>query len=244
MNYGLAGVVFEGEIAQRFRGLGWAIEPTPVTGDFGADLIARFGAELLVVQCKDYGSPAGVGAVQEAHFARTHYRATGALVVARNGFTRAAIQAASTTGVEIWQPSDISPGSRLDRSPQRRRLDEEWAAYDKEQKRSNDWRDYDKALAQYAVAIRKLRLSRILLACIAACLVLQAFSASDTFLLLVSFIGCLFLCVIPTEPVKPETERRGAIIVCDICLTRLRLEYGRDGLVRCPVCKVLTGACT
>jgi len=127
MKHGLGGIAFEAETQDRLRALGWQVEATPITGDFGADLLARSNHELIVVQCKDYGVPAGVSAVQEAHFARTHYAATAALVVARNGFTKAAIRAAATTGIKLLTPSDIRSGSSLDRTEARRNFERQQA---------------------------------------------------------------------------------------------------------------------
>src|SRR4051794_17171107 len=70
MQHSMGGIAFEVEVQDRFRSLGWRVEQTPVTGDYGADLVARLAGEIVVVQCKDYGSPAGVRAVQEVHFAK------------------------------------------------------------------------------------------------------------------------------------------------------------------------------
>jgi hypothetical protein len=40
--HGLGGLEFELAIRDRLLSLGWQVEKTPVTGDFGADLVARF----------------------------------------------------------------------------------------------------------------------------------------------------------------------------------------------------------
>ncbi|MFL5255930.1 MAG: restriction endonuclease [Rhodopila sp.] len=127
MQHSMGGIAFEVEVQDRFRSLGWRVERTPVTGDYGADLVARLDGEIVVVQCKDYGSPAGVRAVQEVHFAKAHYGATAAVAVARNGFTRAAIKAAEATGVQILRPTDIAAGSSLDRTLRQREIEQQEA---------------------------------------------------------------------------------------------------------------------
>jgi hypothetical protein len=245
MEHGLGGVAFENETGRRLRTLGWQVETTAVTGDWGADLIARAGNEIVVVQCKDYGSPAGVAAIQEVHFARTHYRATGAVVVARNGFTKAAIKAAAQTGVEIWQPHDIAPGSHLDRTAFRQRLDIERVAAERERELSKLWHDYDVSVT----AVKRSILTRRLVLCaigisFAVYLIWSAASSSAINPVTSLPLFCALLYRKPIRPARPDTDRRGAIIRCDICLSRLRVEYGRVGHVRCPRCKVLTSAST
>jgi hypothetical protein len=171
MKHGLGGIAFENEVRDRFQSLGWQVERTPVTGDYGADLVATFHGEILAIQCKDYGSPAGVSAIQEVHFARSHYDATAAVVVARNGFTKAAIRAAATTGTMILRPSEVTAGCSLDRSPERREFElkqekarreaeieqqrwrREFELQQQNQYYSQVWREYDSDLVKYKKAL-------------------------------------------------------------------------------------------
>lgn len=124
----LGGVAFEQSVAQRLGSLGWCVVTTPVTGDFGADLLAKSALETAVVQCKDYGSPVGIDAVQEVFLAKAYYSALLAIVVARNGFTQAARCAAQRASVLLMRPDEIVPGCVLDRSIERRRREEQQAA--------------------------------------------------------------------------------------------------------------------
>lgn len=113
----IGGQAFEVETARRLTALGWSTTPTAVTGDWGADVVGRIGSECVVVQCKDWGGPVGLSAIQEVAFARTHYRAQLAAVVSRSGYTKAAKAAAKTAGVHLLVLEDIRVGaSVLDRS--------------------------------------------------------------------------------------------------------------------------------
>ena len=59
-------------------------------------------------------------AVQEVNFARTHYQAHMAIMASRNGYTRAAKEAAKTTGVHLFSLKDICAGPAfLDRTKKR-----------------------------------------------------------------------------------------------------------------------------
>jgi hypothetical protein len=117
---------FEERTITCLEAVGWNALSTPVTGDWGADVIARFANECLVVQCKDWGKPSGLSAVQEIVFARIHYQAQFAAVVSRSGYTRAAREAAKAAGVHLLGIEDICVGVPiLDRSRESLLLREE-----------------------------------------------------------------------------------------------------------------------
>ena len=98
---GLAGTpdAYEADCAAELRQAGWSAKIVGRSGDQGADVIARMGGITLVVQCKAWRKPVGNSAVQEAHAARTYYRADFAAVVTEAGFTRSAEDLARKTGV-------------------------------------------------------------------------------------------------------------------------------------------------
>jgi hypothetical protein len=106
----------------------------------------------MVVQCKDWSNPVGIAAVQEIYTARSLRDANLAVVVAPNGFTRAARDAASKLGVILISLDELSPGCQLDRTiegerlrraERERREAERLAALDAE------WRVYDSKLAAH-----------------------------------------------------------------------------------------------
>jgi hypothetical protein len=167
-----SGQAFEAETEDRLKALGWNTTPTAVKGDWGADVIARIGGETLVVQCKDWGSPVGLSAVQEIAFARTHYQAQIAAVVSRNGYTRAAKGAAKTTGVYLFGLDDLRVGtSVLDRSEEGARLREDerrrqarGTEFELERQAAVAWRYFDEAIARrrFVPLFKKLLVATII----------------------------------------------------------------------------------
>ncbi|ABQ28963.1 restriction endonuclease [Acidiphilium cryptum] len=99
----LSPVQYEHFCAFLLEHYGWKTETTRASGDFGADIIARRGGEVMVVQCKRYAQPVGVKAVQEAHSAASFYGAGRTAVMACRGFTRAAHALAGKTGTTLVQ---------------------------------------------------------------------------------------------------------------------------------------------
>lgn len=98
----MTGYEFEDYVAELFRGTGYQAHPTRRTGDFGADVVVRKGADTAAVQTKCQSQPVGYTAVKDAHAARTFYRRKRAIVVTNNFFTRQAIAGAAELGVELW----------------------------------------------------------------------------------------------------------------------------------------------
>ncbi len=87
----MRGVDFENYVAARLGNAGFAVSTTPFTGDYGVDLIAKRGAECIAVQCKRYGKPVGVAAVQQVVAGALHYHCTSSMVVSNQEFTREAM---------------------------------------------------------------------------------------------------------------------------------------------------------
>jgi restriction system protein len=254
MKHGLGGLAFEIDVQERFASLGWQVTRTVSSGDFGADLVAQFENEKLVVQCKDYGTPAGVKAVQEVHYARTHYAATYAAVVARNGFTKAAIKAAENARVYILRPGDITQSGTFNRILQRsdsasKRLAAKEA--DEYARKSISWRDYDLAVQRDTAKI--LTRTRWTIGVMATWILFvtvsiytQWYNPDHQAIRQLLFVESLFALIIwvigrpAPPPQKPEFPRKGAIIKCRFCSQALRVDFGREGRVRCPKCNRLT----
>lgn len=53
----MTGAQFEQYVAEVLRRGGYEVEPTKATGDFGVDLVARRGAEIVAVQCSARDTP-------------------------------------------------------------------------------------------------------------------------------------------------------------------------------------------
>ena len=101
------GADFEQFCAQELRRAGWQVTVTAASRDQGADLVARRGAERLVVQCKFLSRPVGNGAVQEVVAARSHVDCNRAVVVSNQRFTSGAAELAASNTVELRHWSEL-----------------------------------------------------------------------------------------------------------------------------------------
>lgn len=154
---------FEAETQRRLAALGWDTRETPLTGDYGADVIATCGTEVLVVQCKDWRGAVGFDAIKEVHAARTHYGAQTAAVVGKSGFTRQARDTERTFSVHLLLIAELVPGCVLDRTVQgerlrrERRLEEQRAAAETERRRALDaWQAHDERMAAHQATMAKI----------------------------------------------------------------------------------------
>jgi restriction system protein len=100
---------YEHFCAERLKLSGWSPTVTQASGDQGADIVASRGARTIVVQFKHYAKPVGNKAVQEVTAAMRHYSAEAGIVIAANGFTRAAEQLAASNGVTLLGHDDLTP---------------------------------------------------------------------------------------------------------------------------------------
>lgn len=97
----LSGIEFENYLKSLFENMGYAVELTKATGDYGADLIITKKGKSTVVQAKCYNHTVGVKAVQEVISARHHYKIKNAMVVTNNYFSREAENLAVESGVTL-----------------------------------------------------------------------------------------------------------------------------------------------
>jgi restriction system protein len=95
------GVEFEGYVAARLGRAGWRVRLTPPVGDYGVDLIAEKDDQCVAVQCKRYGKPVGIAAVQQVVSGSRHHGCTRSIVVSNQEFTAAAKQLAHTHGCQL-----------------------------------------------------------------------------------------------------------------------------------------------
>lgn len=96
------GAAFEEKLWLVFRDLGYSVQATPRSGDWGADLIVSKDGIRTVVQAKRYSKPVGLTAVQEAVTARAKYNCTHSIIVTNNFFTRQARDLAFHNETELW----------------------------------------------------------------------------------------------------------------------------------------------
>lgn len=92
------GVAFEEAVRALLSRRGCKVQTTKGSGDGGIDLIAMFGGSTFWCQCKGHQSPVGVAVVRE--IAGVCSRGGGVpVVIAVNGYTKAAVETAQQLGV-------------------------------------------------------------------------------------------------------------------------------------------------
>lgn len=114
----LSGEEFENYLHSLFEGLGYEVERTPASNDYGADLIIRRNEEKIVVQAKRYSSSVGISAIQEIVAAKSYYQADRCLVVTNNYFTSNAVSLANANDVELWDREQLIEMAILSVNPE------------------------------------------------------------------------------------------------------------------------------
>jgi Restriction endonuclease len=74
---------------------------TPRVGDQGVDIIANKGGDTIAIQCKRYSDKAPNSAVSAVHSGSVYYGCHRAMLVCLGGFSRAAVELADSTAVEL-----------------------------------------------------------------------------------------------------------------------------------------------
>ena len=98
----MSGREFEDFLSAYFRSLGYRVEETKASNDYGVDLLCRDREECLAVQAKRYSGTVGVHAVQELLSGMAYYGADQGLVVTNAYFSRQAQALAESGGVTLW----------------------------------------------------------------------------------------------------------------------------------------------
>jgi restriction system protein len=97
----MEGLEFEEYLVELYRAYGYEVEPTPASGDFGADLIVYSGSEKLIIQAKRYNHKVGVEAVQQVAAAVPFYKGTRGIVITNSYYTENARRLAAPNRVEL-----------------------------------------------------------------------------------------------------------------------------------------------
>ena len=99
----MSGVEFERYVGKKLREHGFTdVDYTPVSGDFGVDILAERNGRLYAFQCKRFSGSVGVKAVQEVNTGKAHYNADYAIVVTNSRYTPSAQELAQDSGVYLW----------------------------------------------------------------------------------------------------------------------------------------------
>jgi len=99
--YSLTPEQFEQHVASTFEYLGYGAMMTPRVGDQGVDIIAQKSGESIAIQVKRYSDRAPNSAVQAIHTGAVYYGCDRALLVCLGGFSKAAVEVAGATNVEL-----------------------------------------------------------------------------------------------------------------------------------------------
>lgn len=97
----LPGIEFEAAVASLYERIGYTVRMTKASGDFGVDVLANKGTELLAIQVKRYTGNVGVRAVQEVASGAHYYKATTAVVITNSFFTEQAKKLAKSLTVML-----------------------------------------------------------------------------------------------------------------------------------------------
>lgn len=104
----MSGEQFEVHVADLFNRKGYKAAVTGGSHDYGADVIAKKKGEVIVVQCKRYKKPVGIGAIQEVLGAKSYYQGTQAMVVTNSYYTQAAKNLADSANVMLIDRDSLS----------------------------------------------------------------------------------------------------------------------------------------
>lgn len=109
----MSGREFEDFLSVYFRSLGYRVEETPASNDYGVDLLCWDREECIAVQAKRYTGTVGVHAVQELLSGMAYYQTEQGLVVTNSYFSRQARELAEKGGVALWDRDDLARCCRL-----------------------------------------------------------------------------------------------------------------------------------
>ena len=93
---------FEELIGKLFSAKGYKVEVTKKSGDYGVDVLAKAGHDIVAIQVKHWKLPVGGPDVHKTLGSMLTYGANRALVVTTSDFTNQAYEIANTTPVELW----------------------------------------------------------------------------------------------------------------------------------------------
>lgn len=78
------------------------VEVTKGSGDYGIDILAEKDGVTYAIQCKCYGTPVGVKAIQEAYAGKDYYDRMVGAVLTNQYFTTPAVEAARKLKILLW----------------------------------------------------------------------------------------------------------------------------------------------
>ena len=103
----LSGTEFENYLKLLFEQMGYFVQTTKKSKDFGVDLILEKKGQKTIVQAKRYNHTVGISAVQEIISARAHYGIFQAIVVTNQTFSKEAEMLAEENKVMLAGRTEI-----------------------------------------------------------------------------------------------------------------------------------------
>jgi len=103
----MSGSDFERYLNALFQEAGYQVKHTPISGDFGADLVLTKNGLITVVQAKRYSGKVGVKAVQEIVAAKSYYGADKGAIVTNSYFTEQAITLANPNEIQLVNRDEL-----------------------------------------------------------------------------------------------------------------------------------------
>ncbi len=98
----MSGEQFEIYMEDYFKKQGFKVTRTPLSGDYGIDLIIENDFSKIGVQAKRYSDKVSLSAVQEVIGGLRHYGLSSGMVVTNSTFQASAIQLAKDNNITLW----------------------------------------------------------------------------------------------------------------------------------------------
>lgn len=95
------GISFEELVMSMYEELGYECAKTPVSNDYGTDIIVETPVGKFSIQCKRQTSNVGIKAVQEVYGSLPKYGAVKGIVVSTSGYTANAVELAKYCNIEL-----------------------------------------------------------------------------------------------------------------------------------------------
>ncbi|MCH4200549.1 MAG: restriction endonuclease [Clostridium tyrobutyricum] len=103
----MSGEQFEEFLLIHFKNLGYKGYTTPVTNDYGADLVVKKDRKRIVIQAKRWQSKVKIEAVQQISAAIQYYKANKGMVITNSFFTKNAVELARANNIELWDRNKL-----------------------------------------------------------------------------------------------------------------------------------------
>ncbi len=103
----MSGEQFEIFMEQFFTRKGFKVTRTPLSGDYGVDIIIENDFGKIGVQAKCYSNKVSLSAVQEVIGGLRHYNLSSGMVVTNNYFQASAIRLAADNNIILWDRNKL-----------------------------------------------------------------------------------------------------------------------------------------